>query len=488
MLRLFAVILKIVLGAMVFTASFLWMADIPAVLTGEDETYLIPEKSVIFYSDTTSFDSEKRVVEQEIWDRIFGLIGGAKKYILVDMFLFNDLQINPTDFPKSLSAELTNALLQAKFANKAINMTVVTDPINTVYGGSTSQQFEELRTAGIITLETNLNKLRDSNMLWSSFWRPFFSWSGNSNEDGWLPHPFVGSKDKVTLRSWAALLNFKANHRKLIVADEQVKMGGKVAGHKLVTIITSSNPHDGSSNHGNVALEVRDSLWKSVITSEAEIAKLSGLNIMGPIREGVIDESGDVAVTLLRERAIKEKILNILDSMSQGDVFDMAMFYFSDRDIMQSLIDASGRGVAVRLVLDPNKDAFGFEKNGIPNRPIAKELVRKSSGDINIRWCDTHGEQCHAKLVMGKTGTTTFMILGSANLTRRNLDNFNLEASVIAERSTSFKAWTDAQSYFEKIWSNSGATYTADYTTYDDETFWKSSVYRAMEATGLSTF
>ena len=61
------------------------------------------------------------------------------------------------------------------------------------------------------------------------------------------------------------------------------------------------------------------------------------------------------------------------------------MFYLSNRDIVKSLLDASQRGVDVKLILDPNKDAFGMEKDGVPNRPVAHELVKKSKGKIQIR-------------------------------------------------------------------------------------------------------
>ena len=50
------------------------------------------------------------------------------------------------------------------------------------------------------------------------------------------------------------------------------------------------------------------------------------------------------------------------------------MFYLSERQIVKALITAKERGVNVRVLLDPNKDAFGREKNGIPNRQVASEL------------------------------------------------------------------------------------------------------------------
>lgn len=485
----FMIVLKIVLGVMVFVGSFLWWKGAPDFVSTPGATHHVPEKSIIFYADTTFQNADGvRTTKQEIWDRIFTLIDGAKRYVLLDMFLFNDFQGKAREETRLLSSELTKHLLEKKKGQKEISMTVITDPINSVYGGVISGDLEELKGSGILTIETNLNKLRDSNLLWSSFWRPFVSWFGNSTEGGWLRHPFSSDGTKVTLRSWFALLNFKANHRKLIVADEQIVKNDPSAGVKMVTIITSANPHDGSSAHGNVALEVRDAIWKDVITAEGEIAKQSGHEIPGYIKEGIRDEEGDVLVTVLRERNIKEKILSTLLAMQKGDTLDIAMFYLSDRDIIREIARSANRGVVVRMILDPNKDAFGFEKNGIPNRPTGSELMRRSDRDISIRWCDTHGEQCHAKLVLGKTASSSFLLLGSANFTRRNLDDLNLETSVFAEREKPFTAFNDAEEYFETLWTNDGGGYTTDYVTYEDTTFWKSSVSRIMEASGLSSF
>jgi len=45
--------------------------------------------------------------------------------------------------------------------------------------------------------------------------------------------------------NYLALLNSKANHRKVILADR---------GDEVVALVTSANPHDGSSAHGNVGI------------------------------------------------------------------------------------------------------------------------------------------------------------------------------------------------------------------------------------------
>ena len=95
----------------------------------------------------------------------------------------------------------------------------------------------------------DLDELRDSNFIYSAFWRLTMKWwSGDGSGDGWLPNPLAGGPEEVTFGAWARLLNFKANHRKVLIADD-----GK---RRLTGIVTSANPHDASSRHSNVALKL----------------------------------------------------------------------------------------------------------------------------------------------------------------------------------------------------------------------------------------
>ena len=145
----------------------------------------------------------------------------------------------------------------------------------------------------------------------------------------------------------------------------------------------------------------------------------------------------------------------------------------------------------VRVLLDPNKDAFGREKNGIPNRPVATELVAASDGAIRVRWVRTHGEQFHAKLAAIRGREGYWLTLGSANFTRRNLDDYNLEANVIVETPRESPLETTVLAWYDGLWSNrapAGVEYTADFGAYADPgqlNYWG---YRFMEATGISTF
>lgn len=458
---------------------------LPSGVSLEGEEYKVPAQSVRFLADRTYIDTNReRHSEQEIFTEVLSMVNKAQQYILLDMFLYNDFQGKPPETTRALALELTQALIAKKQANPEMTITVVSDPLNIVYGGALSSQFETLQQHGIKVVLTDLTKLRDSNPLYSAIWRTVFQWFGNKVAAGFMPHPFSAGGHSVTIRSWLALLNFKANHRKLIVADEP-QANSTV---KLATLVTSANPHDGSSAHSNVAIKVIDKLWQDAIASEQAVGKFSGSDVSG-FSEDVADNDGEVTVQLLTEGVIQRKLVELINQTKENDTIDVAMFYLSERSVVTSLIRAANRGVRIRLVLDPNRDAFGHTKNGVPNRPVAHELLTKSAGKIQVRWCDTHGEQCHSKLVLIHMGDQYVMVAGSANLTRRNIDDYNLETNILVAAHEEIPAIVSAQRYIEEVWQNpNGKTFTANYEAYADSGWFKKLLYRIQEATGLSSF
>ncbi|PIT92351.1 MAG: phospholipase [Candidatus Harrisonbacteria bacterium CG10_big_fil_rev_8_21_14_0_10_42_17] len=480
LLRLFVFVLLVV------GVYHVWK-PLPTGLSIVDSVHMIPDSAVHFFSDVTFVDARgERHSEQGIFDEVFRMIRTAENYIILDMFLVNDFQGKVAYDVRPLSRELVDALIQRKKEIPALAVTFITDPVNSVYGGDPSELFSRLHSGGISVIETNLKPLRDSNPIYSSLWRLIIQWFGNASTGGHVPHPFSSLRQDVTLRSYLSLLNFKANHRKLIVADGYDDAGLPV----LSTLITSANPHDGSSAHTNVALRVDDySFSHDVIMSEQAVAHFSGTVLSDYENDVSRDEGGVVSVQLLTEGAIREQLLALFDSAQSGDPIDIHMFYLSERSLVEALLRAADRGALIRLLLDPNKDAFGREKNGIPNRPIAAELREKSKGTISIRWCDTHGEQCHSKLILARIGDVYHMMLGSANITRRNIGNYNLETDVyvIGDRTTT--AILDARAYFERVWNNEEEkSYSADYSVYAENNFLKKVLYRVQEFSGLSSF
>src|SRR5699024_8469895 len=95
----------------------------------------------------------------------------------------------------------------------------------------------------------------------------------------------------------------------------------------------------------------------------------------------------------------------------KGDTVWSGMFYIANRSIIDALHDASNRGVSIRLILDPNKAAFGNQKVGLPNLPIAAELIKDKG--ISIRWYKTEDEQYHTKLLYIKKSDKSVVIGGS---------------------------------------------------------------------------
>ncbi|HMN43589.1 MAG TPA: phospholipase D-like domain-containing protein, partial [Povalibacter sp.] len=407
-------------------------------------------------------------------------------FIVADFFLFNDL-MGAADPPhRTLSRELADRLIARKAAQPGLTLLLVTDPINDVYGGAPSPLLEELRNAGVNVVTTDLRRLRDSNPAYSALWRLFGQWFGNAPGSGALPNPFDTEPEKISLRSWLALLNFKANHRKLIVADR--------ADSQLVALVTSANPHDASSAHSNVALRFVGAPALDLVASELGIARFSGWNghILAAAPETPpVDPAQAVQLSYLTEAAIRNHLLDAIDTTRNGDSIRIATFYLADRKIVTALLRAAKRNVAVQLILDPNRDAFGRQKDGVPNRPVANELVTQSGEQIQVRWYRTHGEQFHTKLALITHGDRLIASLGSANLTRRNIGNYNLEANIAVELDKQSPLAAEMQAYFTRLWTNEGppgTEYTAAFGVYQDADFRRYWRYRFMEATGLSTF
>jgi phosphatidylserine/phosphatidylglycerophosphate/cardiolipin synthase-like enzyme len=461
---------------------------LPEGLSMQGESRNIRAEGVHFFGDFTYVDNTMvRHSEQEIFDEILRMIDEAQSYILVDMFFYSDFLGTGTTSYRELSKELTDALVLKKLKNPDITIQVISDPINNLYGGYESPHFRELSDAGILVIVTDLTRLRDSNPLYSAFWRVGLQWYPDWLGGNFLPSLLDSRKPNVPLSAYINSFNFKANHRKVVVADYE--RDGKVG---IATLITSANPHDGSSAHSNTAMRIDDALWRDVILSERSVAQFSGVPFTEPktsLTEKIQDIPGSVVVELLTERAIKEKAIAMIDSLEDGDTFDMAMFYISDRDIVKALKRAILRGVEVRLLFDANKDAFGREKNGVPNRQVAHELMSLDKENLSIRWCDTHGEQCHSKLLIASKGDMKSIIQGSANFTRRNLNNLNLESSVYVSGDRNLVAMQKAQEFFDRTWNNNdGKVYSTAYETYDDSSILRTIYYRIGEFTGMSRY
>ncbi len=450
----------------------------------ESADYLQSDEQLRFLYDLTYTDDYGELKhEQQIFDAMLDMIDVAQHFIILDFFLFNNHEGRQGVVYRRLSDELLQKLSDARRTKPGIQILLITDPINAVYGGDEYPIMHQLREVGAQVVITDLDRLRDSNPLYSSWWRMFVRWFDNTPKSGWIPNPLRPGVDRVSLRTWLAMTNFKANHRKTLITDDG--NGG------LRALITSANPHDISSAHSNVAMTLAGPIVHTIIENELSVARWSGWDgeLSVPESDREYDPAAIYPTRYLSEKAIRDHLLEQFNNADQQTEIDMAMFYLSDRLVINALVGAAKRGAMVRIILDANKDAFGIKKSGIPNREVAEELVTRSGGKINIRWYATHGEQFHSKITRIANPHEIVVSLGSANLTKRNLGNFNLESNIVARMHHDSPLDQQISGYFDRIWLNTdGSNYTLDFAAFNDSSRIKYWRYRAMEGLGMSTF
>lgn len=436
------------------------------------------DTEIEFLSDLTYRKDNERISEQEIFQEQLAIIDAAEEFIILDLFLFNDDYDRDTavEYP-NLSEDLTNHLIAKKKAMPNIHILFITDEINNFYGVYESENIKRLKENGIDVVITDLEKIRDSNPVYAGLWRTTFKWFGTEGK-GWLANPFSPDSPEVTARGYLKLLNFKANHRKVILSEKKA-------------IVTSMNPHDASGHHSNIAFKLTGQILKEIAEAELNVAQFSGYDSIDLFNIDHIKKASTndaVRVQLITEGKIREAIIDAITNTKKDNEIRIAMFYLSHREIVEELIEAANRGVDIKLILDPNKDAFGMEKNGIPNRQVAHEIQDKTEKNNLVRWYDTDGEQFHTKMMLINQENQTVIIGGSANFTRRNLDDFNLENNLVIKAEKDSQIAIDTNSYFNRIWTNEDGVYTTDYEEYENESTLKTILYRFQEWSGLSSF
>lgn len=451
---------------------------LPPGLSYESPVY--KTDNVSFWHDLTYQDgSEGGGREEQILPRILQIIEESRQFLVIDLFLFNDYIHKDQQYP-AVSRELTDKLIAQKTAYPVMDIVFITDEVNTNYGSAPNPLLEEMKSAGIKVVMTDVDALRDSTPAYSAVWRTFIQWFGQSG-NGWIPNLMASGGPDITVRSYLKLLNVKANHRKVVISENSA-------------LISSGNVHDASAYHSNIALEVQGPVIADILRTEQAAADLSGTGpLLGQIPEFTQtdgDANGQLDVRYLTEGKVYKYALEGIRSAAQGDIIWMGMFYLADDAIINALLEASSRGAEVRLLLDPNQNAFGRDKIGIPNRPVAMDLNRRSDGRIGIRWYNTGKEQYHAKLLfVAKASGRSIVLGGSTNFTARNLDDYNLENNLWVSVPQDQPLYTEMSAYFNRLWNNYGAEYSLPLEEYQSGVTWlKYIIFRLQTSLGFTTF
>ena len=237
-----------VVAAWVATAWWQAHKPLPAGTHVASAVCAVPADEVSFIADITAADAWGRaVVSQGIFDQVLDVVRQARRFIVLDYSLFAGTATASAP-QRRIAAELSDALLARRRALPDLKVLFITDPVNEGYGAAPSAQLQLLRDGGVEVVVTDLDALRDSNLLYSSLWRLALRW--------WdTPARPLGVETRR--------LNFKADHRKVLVADDG--RGG------LAAVVASANPHDAESAWSNAAARVSGAALASLLASELKM-------------------------------------------------------------------------------------------------------------------------------------------------------------------------------------------------------------------------
>jgi hypothetical protein len=310
---------------------------------------------------------------------------------------------------------------------------------------------------------------------------------------GAWPNPVGVGPSGISFGLWGRSQGYQRSHRQLLIGDD--------GADGLAGLIFSRPLNAEAALHSAVALQLAGEALEPLLESEFVVAQFSGWSggamqersqrRLERQRRGV---SAPAAVDVVQARAVSEapiaeSLLERIGATGRHDSIDIAALYLSQRDLVRALIDAAWRGVAVRVLLDPGKDGYGYERSGLPNREVASELVAASDGAVRVRWYRTHGEQFSPGFALIRSAGRSWLMIGTAELSRRDLDDFNLAAAFIAELPSAGPASNDALSWFDTLWYNrapGGTEYTSNVDVYADASqldYWQ---YRLFEVSGAS--
>jgi phosphatidylserine/phosphatidylglycerophosphate/cardiolipin synthase-like enzyme len=370
--------------------------------------------------------------QQAVLGRALSLVEHAEQLIVIDQ--------------SPLAREIAQALLLRRHLRPHLKIVVIVDPSPVAHGGTPAQDLQSLERQGIIVARVRLERLRDSNPIYSALWRLGF---------GWWSDPFEEAANPQGIAARARQLNAKADQRQMLVADDG--SGGWVS--------MTGAPESAT------ALVARGALAQDIMAAELSLASWSDEDRLPAVPPAHGRGLGTIDARFLTEAAIAAAMLETMAALKAGDAIFLATHQLSDRDVIAALLLAASRGAEVQVLLDPLPD---------PNLGSAGELHRNR---IEVRWAADQPRAARSSMLLVRHGNDASIYFGSANFTRRNLADLNLECAMELRAPASGALPGSFNEYFARRWAAA-----AQYPRYADEsaaTYWS---FRLAEATGLSSF
>ena len=517
--------------------------------------------NVEFHYDLTYLDKDGNIrYDRKIWDATYKVVDEAKDYLIVEMFLFNDIYNKDKEHYPEFAKEYTRRLIKKKMENPDLKVYVLSDENNNLYGAFEHPFITDMKKAGIDVIVVDIFKLKDTFPWYSPIWRTLIEPHGNPQGKGWIGNFYGPMWPKLTLRNLLRALNVKADHRKIFLNEGNV-------------VISSANIHDPSYFHENVAISANGEIVKDVLQGLKHVAEFSGGKIdidekqgnqinnsqignlveneknlvnnsiennfledenekkvreiekkkedfveeetrrfaqtgklpeksqesndkkqqddlkVGDVLTRFDDENNKYKLQFVTEAKIGEHLDKDIENTKAGDEILMGMYFLADKGVVDRLIKASNRGVKIRIIFDRSRDAFGMSTNGLPNKPVSKKLKKKTKNKIEIKWYFTNNEQYHTKITLiKKTDGNVIIQTGSANLIRKNIRGYIMDANFRILTNADSKLTRDIYTYFDRLWENKDGLFTVNF---DDEPTTKAStdfMYKILDATQLGSF
>ncbi|HEX4376938.1 MAG TPA: phospholipase D-like domain-containing protein [Steroidobacteraceae bacterium] len=457
----------------------------------------LPTAQVRFVRDLSAADAAGAPLRERQIDALLqSAIAQAREIIVLDTGIFGDL---PAAGPRAsrlrvaptVAADLAENLIRAHQQQPDLQILLLIDPDSTQFATATGP-IERLRAAGINVVTVDVARLRSADAPFVSFWQLCCRWWARADGAGDWPNPIGLGPSGVTLGLWGRTAPYQRSHRQMLIADDGA---GSLRG-----IVFSRPVNAESALHSACALQIAGAALEPALESEFVVAQMSGWNgagvmqarsqhLTGHQRSPVLNTSAQLTARarIASEQGLDDTLVSQIEAAKAHDTIDIAALYLSDRELIHALLEAARRGVSIRLLLDPNKDGYGYERAGLPNRVVASELVSDSDGAVRVRWYRTHGEQFSAGFMLIRAADHTSLFVGTSELTRRDLNDFNLAAGYLVELPATASAATDAETWFDTLWFNrapGGTEYTSDADVYADASevrYWQ---YRLLEAAG----
>ena len=521
----------LIAGTIAFTVSCSTIKTPPLGINYESP--IRETENAEFHYDLTYLDKDGNIqYDRNLWDATYKVIDNAKDYLIVEMFLFNDLYNKDKEHFPEFAKEYTERLVKKQKENPNLKVYILADENNNFYGAFEHPFITSMKNAGINVIVVDIFKLKDTFPWYSPFWRTFIKPMGNPQNKGWITNFYGDMWPKLTIRNLLRALNVKADHKKVFLNEKEV-------------VVSSANIHDPSYFHENIAIYTDGPIVKDVLHNLQLVAKFSDseINVDGSDRRmenimnsgsndktetdektlnsenqkennvkqinneeneqnvkektsinseknSITDTEGHTyKIQYLTEGAIGKHLDEDIDSLKVGDELLMGMYFLADKGVIDRLIKAANRGVKIRIIFDRSRDAFGMSTNGLPNKPVSKKLKKKTKGKIEIKWYFTNNEQYHTKItLMKKTDGNVIINAGSANLIKKNIRGYIMDANFRILTTQDSKISKDIYEYFDRLWENKDGLFTLNFDDEPTTGGFSDFMYKILDATQLGSF